>query len=644
LKRFNTLIYVCCALFMWKGHSFAQKTYVFEKDTVYTVYQFEEVVVYGKKYRRPPSMITEIDTLMLRAGNKTDVAAILREEPGLVVSTGTKGDTRTRIRGFHTRDVLVLVDGYPVNTGYYGKVDLSMVPAENIAKIKIIKGPSSVAYGANSMGGVINIITKSSFDDPLTSVSAEAGENSFYRINVNHSRTIGRFSYSLFAYNNHSDGFSLSNSFTPTPYEDGGIRDNSLYTKSGIAGKFGFKYSKKVTLGLGIGYHWAEKGCPSTTSILDLPRYCEFPEWRRINVNLNGDVTLSPSASLKTVVFLDSQGDRYKSYSTADMSDDNLVYDSLLENWTTGGSVSFHIHSGSSRNIITGMSFRRDLMNKKPDVNDPWYSHQNVTGSFFAEISGLVFEHTSITAGTGLHLFTSSSVSDGVAHLSPMISINQDLPWKLNATCSWSNAMRFPTMHHLYSTVSGNESLKPEEADKIEAGVSRTFFIKSLGSTTAEVVWFDNSLDNMIYRATRTYIYENIKSARLCGAEARITWKLSPSFSVTAGYTHLNGNRSTDELLEEAPQNRFSLALYAKTGFGTVLHISYNTYSDIITYISGITLDDYSVQNLSISQYIWSGFNFTIRANNLFDTDYEEELGYPGYGRQILAGFSWRKQ
>ena len=636
------ILFCCLVLFSMEPARADQKRQA-RSDSLYT-YRFEEVVVYGKRSPQPPSMIAEIDTALLTGRNGEDVAHILRESTGLNVSAGTKGDTKTGIRGFDARDVLVLVDGYPVNTGYYGRVDLSMIPAENIARIKVIKGPSSAAYGANNMGGVINIITRSSFDNPVTGFTAEFGGNNFHRVNINHGRSIGRFSYSLFTYRKHSDGFRMSDSFSPTLYEDGGIRDNSQYMKTGATAKLGFNCSERVKLGMGVGFHLAERGCPNTVSPLELPRYSEFPEWERFNINFNGDFDILPSAVLKTVLFVNSQQDRYINYRSSGMSMDDIFYDSLLENWTAGGSLKFYLDPSADKQFSAGINFRRDLMNKKPDTGEKWYSHRNYTATFFGEFAYMPWKETSLTTGLGAHLFSSEDILSKVtSHFSPMFSVSQTLPWKVKLYGSWANSIRFPTMHHLYSTTSGNESLKPEEADKMEFGVKRAFSLGSPGTVSVELAWFDNDLKNLIYRATRTFVYENIRDASLRGMEGKISWNPSDFCSISSGYSLMNSDVSSDELLREIPRERVSLEFYGNTKFGTRFHFSFNRYLTIPTYMESVYLPDYDLYNLSVSQELPYGLSLTLRVNNILDRHYQEELGYPGPGRQILGGFSWSR-
>ena len=219
----------------------AQYTLEIQEDSTFLLYRLEEVVVYGNRYVRSPSLITEIPAIEIRARNGGTVADILRRDPGLTVTSGPKSETETRIRGFKASDVLVLVDGRPINPGYYGKADLSMLPKDHIARIKIIKGPGSVAFGSNAMGGVINIITKNGFHAPRFRVDTEFGTHGFRRLSVNYSRRFGKFHTWISGYEHHANGFQLSRDFKPTPLEDGGLRSNSDYHKAGMTGKLGYR-------------------------------------------------------------------------------------------------------------------------------------------------------------------------------------------------------------------------------------------------------------------------------------------------------------------------------------------------------------------------------------------------------------------
>lgn len=611
-----------------------------KQDSIVTMYHFEEIVVYGERYIKAPSITTTVSEMEIRRRNSRNVADVVSIDPGLTITTGTKGETQTRIRGFNARDVLVLVDGRPINPGYYGKADLAMLPAENIARVKVIKGPASVAYGANGMGGVINIITKNGFERPLTSFSGDVGRDQFRKLSVNHSRQVGKFNYWIHGYDDRSAGFRLSDDFVPTINEDGGLRDHSDYRKTGANLKIGYDPSNRATYALSVGYHTARKGCAPSASPLEPPLYREFPSWYRYGTALNGSWQVTPLIEIKSTLFADAYHDRFKSYTSSELSDDNLEFDSLLENWTLGGSLDGTMNLGNGQHIRAGMQIRRDLMNKKPDTDEPWYSHHHLTASAFAEGVAVHRSGTALTVGLGAHFFSTENNPSGIAHLSPMISLAGKLPFSVLASASWANAIRFPTMHMLYSATSGNEDLKPEEADKFEIGAERPIVTGRWNGLIRTAVYY-NRLKNMIYRASRTYRYANIENASLRGWEAGMRWQYGTAVSAEVNYARVFASGSSSEMMEELPEHRWSAQLYARTKFGLEITYGYNRFSARTTYLASVWLSAYATHDLTLIQAIRNGLKLRLRVANALDANFQEELGYPGPGRQVFAGFLW---
>ena len=621
----------------------AQYTVGVRGDSTFLLYKLEEVVVYGERYIRSPSLFTEIPAVEIRARNGGTVADILRRDPGLTVTSGPKAETETRIRGFDASDLLVLVDGRPINPGYYGKAYLSMLPKDHIAKIKVMKGPTSVAYGSNGMGGVINIITKNGFEKPHTRLDTEFGHHAFRRVSLNHSHRVGRFSYWISGYENHSDGFELSRDFEPTPSEDGGLRKNSDHHKAGVTGKLGFRPSDRADYILAAGYHWAKKGCAPTANPLEQPQFRRFPKWERYSTSLSGQWQITPDVEVKSILYIDGYHDRFKSFQTEEMSDDRLEYDSLLENWTIGGSIDAKLRSWKKHQLHLGVHFRRDLMNKKSDVDDPWYSHDNYTGSGFVEDRFRPWQKTGVTFGLGYHVFGTETKAELKSHWSPMVSLNQALPFDVHFHASWANAIRFPTMHQLYSETSGNENLKPEEADKMEIGLER-FFIFGFPkgwSCQLEGAYFHNTLKNLIYRASRTFRFQNIEKAKLLGWELQTHWTLPSNLFFSLGYVRIYADESSMELMEEMPEHRLGFRFSWKTSFGSELSYEYNYYDERTTHIASLVLMGYHVHHCHFSQHLYRQFKFHLWISNILDESYQEELGYPAPGRQISMGFSW---
>ena len=95
---------------------------------------------------------------IVRSGAST-VADLFRSQAGVSTTRSFSGMT-VRLQGLNPEHVLVLVDGQRVIGRKDGAIDLSRYPVDWIERVEIVKGPSSVLYGADAMGGVINLITR----------------------------------------------------------------------------------------------------------------------------------------------------------------------------------------------------------------------------------------------------------------------------------------------------------------------------------------------------------------------------------------------------------------------------------------------------------------------------------------------------
>jgi outer membrane cobalamin receptor len=619
--------------------SFGQIKQLVVSDTIVYAYELEEIVFYGSRSTNP-SMLTELKSQDIENRNVVTTADLLKSDPGLTITAGTKAETESKIRGFPARDVLVLVDGHPINPGYYGKVDLSMLPVDNIAKINIAKGPSSVAYGMNNMGGVIDIITKNGFENPKTIFDISVGDYQFRKMSLNHSRQIENINYWISGYENYSKGYKLSNNFTPTSLEDGGLRNNSLYHKAGGNLKLGYQTDDKDLYSFSFGYHWAKKDIPSTIYSWDSPTYRKFPDWQRYSAALSGQWKLSHLFELKTILYVDEYNDRLIDYLNKEMRSDQILWDSYLESWTAGGSVEGKFILFDSHQIHSGLNFRRDLMNKQPDIGEAWETNFTYSGNMFIQDYFKLWEGTEITTGLSFTMFKGED-SQLKEKISPMISINQLLPANLRAYISYANSIRVPTLHHLYSQTSGNPDLLPEEADKFETGIEWFhLFDNEYTNLSIQLAYFYNNLKNLIYRASSSYRYKNISDANMQGIEVRTIFDYNQSLSAEIGFCNISSLGSTREIMEEVPENKFHFTFSYKTNFNMSLNYEFSYYNNRITYIQTKNLESYTIHNVNLIQQVFDFLKLRLELSNITDENYEEELGYPGTGRFFIMGLN----
>lgn len=607
-------------------------------DSTQYAYELEEIVLYGTRGFDSPSMMTEINAEQIDNRNAFTIADLLKTDPALNLTSGPKAETEIKIRGFPAQDVLVLVDGRPINPGYYGKVDLSMLPVDNIAKINVVKGPSSVAYGVNDMGGVVDIITKNGFEEPRTVLDISLGDYQFRNITFNHSHQLENFNYWISAFENYSNGFKLSDNFESTSLEDGGLRDNSFYHKAGGNLKLGYQTESFDLYSLSIGYNWAEKDVPTTIYSWESPTYRKFPEWQRFSSALSGQWNIASLMQLKSVVYLDAYQDRLIDYKTKEMHEDQINYDSDLESWTAGASLESKFSVFNVHQFHSGLNFKRDLMNKKSDVDQPWVTNLTYTGNVFIQDYFSAWEKSNVTVGLNYLYFR---VEEGLTKnkLSPMVSISQNLFTNFRIYASYANSVRVPTLHQLYSETSGDPDLKPEEADKIETGIEWYYLIdNSERYLSLQLAYFYNDLKNLIYRASSSYRFQNISDAQLQGFEASSVFNYNRYLSADLSYCYLYSPVSSTEILEEVPQNKIRFALRISTGFRANLNYELNYFDERTTYVPSRNLDSYLLHSINISYQLLDFLKLRAELNNITDIYFEEELGYPAAGRTFIFG------
>lgn len=143
------------------------------------VTELDEVVVSAARFKAlNPVKFTVITEEEIKAKGAQHAADALKDVTGLyITSNNTKGKAVAQFRGSDADNTRIFVDGVPLSPVGDGKVDLRTIPADNIAKIEIIKGAVPVIYGTDAPGGVIYITTKKAGDTTAQSLSITTGSD-----------------------------------------------------------------------------------------------------------------------------------------------------------------------------------------------------------------------------------------------------------------------------------------------------------------------------------------------------------------------------------------------------------------------------------------------------------------------------------
>ena len=145
------------------------------------VYELAPVVVTATKtaesLEKVPASVSVVTAKDIEDHNYSSTAQALGQLPGIYLSPVADGGIS--MRGFGSADILVMVDGQPVNNGWNGSVDWGMIPVQNIERIEVVRGAASSLYGGRAVGGVIQITTKENKEDGLHGdVLLSTGSNS----------------------------------------------------------------------------------------------------------------------------------------------------------------------------------------------------------------------------------------------------------------------------------------------------------------------------------------------------------------------------------------------------------------------------------------------------------------------------------
>jgi len=278
---------------------------------------------------------------------------------------------------------------------------------------------------------------------------------------------------------------------------------------------------------------------------------------------------------LKSVIYLNAYQDRLIDYKTKKMQEDEINFNSDLESWTAGASLESKFSVFDVHQFHSGLNFKRDLMNKKVNLDQPWVTNLTYTGNVFIQDYFSPWEMSNITVGLNYLYFR---VEEGLTKtkLSPMVSLSQNLFANFRIYASYANSVRVPILHQLYSETSGNPDLKPEEADKFEAGLEWYLLMNDEDRyLSLQFAYFYNDLKSMIYRASSSYRYQNIDEAKLNGIEAASVFNFNQYISLELSYCYLNSPDDSQEILEEMPHNKIRFALSVKTEFRTNLNYEF---------------------------------------------------------------------
>ncbi len=591
----------------------------------------EEILVVGKAPKEAPvSMVISLSSTQIDQLKPLDLSEAIKYAPGAMVTVGNKNEFSLKLRGFDNKRIALLVDGVPVIDPYYGSFDLKTISAGGIESIQITEGPSSVLYGPNTLGGIVNVITRRPSPDPKLALAGSYGERTTKSAGVDSSYQWKNFGFAAAAYYQDSDGYNYMD-----PNGAKKVRANSDYKRANLNLKLYYVPSDKTEIMVNGGYYHSEYGMPPDL-YSGRPRYWRFPDWDRYTLNAGGYTALGARSSLRFRAF-------YVRYNnTLDFFQNQAMTirqsESTFNNADYGvfGIGDFTLSSWNSLKV--SVYYQGDSVKTQDDINLPWTKFHQGTLSSGIEDHITVFEKWKIIAGVSFD-YLDKLTGGSTSRVNPLVGLKYSPTENLDLHISFANKSKFPSMSSLYSPSQGNPNLHSEFASTWELGAT---YGKGLYLTGSVFVTKLKDMINSFRLPNGLRTYFNIGEARLNGAEiqAQKSWKW---LNATVNYTYLDHkNISDNRPLDVLSKHNLSFELDIMPLPSLHLGLSGLYASKSYWYDSNVRklLDIPRYRFLdAVLSYSLGRFSPFIKIANAFNTYFYTEPGFPWRGRYLEVGF-----
>ncbi|WP_455246160.1 TonB-dependent receptor plug domain-containing protein, partial [Petrachloros mirabilis] len=648
----------------------------------------------------PISSVYEVTAHDILGMNARNVGEALRFVPGVIMGQGgPRNEAHIMVRGVGPRAGLsgddskyaVFIDGRPVSEPYLGTVDLFNLPVDNIAKIKIVKGPADAPYGPNTLGGVINIVTKRGSKQSRTRATTSYQEDNTQDYWVEHGGEKSQWNYYVTGSIRKSNGFPLADSFQPTATENGGLREQSRFTKYNISMNLGRDFNETDKIALLAGYYKSKFDIPVPTVGYKAfqSENGRFTDWQRYFVDLSGETKATDWLNLRGKVYFDKFDNELTFFS--DQSFSTIGIDgftggqtiSTFNNYALGANLQGTITITPDLLFKIGTISKQDVVNRRRDTASPFENYETVTTDFFVQAQYSPFRQLMFTAGFNYDtIYVLNSFFDRTDRKKPLHAysptasiIYVPIP-DTRFHAAFGKKSNMPRMQNLFGQRAGNVSLVPENNLSYEVGVTQSLWNNRIDLS---VIYFENHLDSIIELQDRpggpiqvpfnSFVeFANSDKYTTRGVDVIFNAKWTKELSTILSYTYLNtiserrgaslDARFTNEPLDpsspllERPHHQVNaIARYVKPmGFNGFVQASYisnswdskalfsDPFPQNFDHNDVVRVGGFVLVNTKIAYEVWKGVRPFLFVENLLDSDYQRIRGFPSAGRSFFFG------
>ncbi len=619
---------------------------------VFTPFRREGTV---KDSTRPVYVITGEE---IEAQGARTVREALRFLPGILpdgtVGTEVNALSGQFIRGSNSEQVLILLDGRPINNLGGGNFDLSEITSNIVERIEVLPGGGSTLYGSSAIGGVINIITRRPTKTLTTQAGVTVGAYGLNQQTIQNSGKVGNIGW-VVGYNR-TQADNNYPYFIPEANFEGTRKNNeTLYNNFNV--KLEGNIGDPSTLTLSTLYLSKDQGVPGGVPI-------PFPVFGQGSGNSLTDNDRKYTDQVLTDLTWNSKlGGGNDSLLTAKFYADflNTRFDSRTgtlnaqrrfdnEQNSYGMQVQHSWNFAKNQALVYGFDYRSvsarnstfTYFNNQQTVS---YDDSINQGALFAKYE--VNFTPSFSINFGIRQDFSSLVNGSFT--SPSVGAKLALTDSTTIRANYIRNFRAPTLSNLYargSTFVGNSDLKPEKGDSYDVGIDQ-----KLGNFgLLRLTFFSNTISDLIaYNfAVPVGTYENIGLVRTLGLEAVLNVQLAKNVYAFVNYT-LNEPRILESVNPDEEDNELRFAGADSLNLG----LSYETLQGLYAGILMHSLGSYPTNNTN-TEFLpgYTTFDFKLRVplsdklvitgsvDNIFNQRYQLFPGFPDAGRVFQVGIN----
>ncbi|WP_414621376.1 TonB-dependent receptor plug domain-containing protein [Calothrix sp. CCY 0018] len=592
----------------------------------------------------------------IEAQGARTVKEALRFLPGILpdgtVGTEIGGLSGQFIRGSNTGQVLILINGRPVNNLGSGGFDLSEITTDIVERVEVLPGGGSTLYGSDAIGGTINIITRRPTKDITTTAQLRFGSYDLNEQSIQNSGKQGNVSW-LLGYNRTRANNNFDYSIPEVDFD--GTRENADVLYNNLNLQVNTELNKRQNLSFNAIYLAKDQGVPGGVAIPQISQAAfnsltdnnrKYTDQVLTDLTWNAKLGKADDSLVTAKVYLDFLNTRFDNR-TGDISNQQQ-FDNNQK--SLGFQVQHNWQIAKNHNITYGFDYRnvsaenvtRNLADETETEN---YDDSIGQGAVFAKY--LVDVTPEVRLNLGLRQDFNSLINGSVT--SPAVGARWNFSEKTTLRANYIRNFRVPTLFNLFSNspfAQGNPDLKPERGNSFDVGIDQQ--LGDIG--LIRFTFFNNTITDNIAYDNVNFTYENIGKVRTTGVELALNLQLAKNFYFSGNYTANDPRILESSNPAEVDQElRFAGADSINLGFnyenpqgwyaGILMHSlgSYPTNNTNTESLPGYTTFDFKLR-VPVSTNL--AFNGSVE--NIFDQRFQLFPGYPDAGRIVQVGMNYK--